>query len=238
MYATGKETILPNGNRTSILPVKRTFRWENVSCIGAMRCSNLPMTMNIYGDIDQHISAFHQCEKCLRKLFFSSRCYVFWISSILRRFLLLFIYFSVRITYDSIIKFHFHILFRIWQKSLWRIVEYCFHPKPLRLSKTFNLQSSVRWHRRLSIIQWNVLFVIFVWECVAQKKQTKCPFIALNANVYYIIWCRVINPKVKNLYGLFQVSAVVNFPINIRKVFWFGLTFFYHNDVNTANKSK
>lgn len=45
----------------------------------------------------------------------------------------------------------------------------------------------------------------------------------MNAKtVYYIIWCRVINPNAKNLSAPFHVSVVVNFTTNIQKHFWFG----------------
>lgn len=85
----------------------------------------------------------------------------------------------------------------------------------------------------------NVLFVIFIWTSFvwfAKKSHSYCNVRFVRSfDVYYIIWCRVINPNAKKPFWLvLSLTAVVNFPANIQKLFWFDLSVFFYDDVNKA----
>lgn len=95
------------------------------------------------------------------------------------------------------------------------------------------------WRR---IAQRNVFQFSYV-EIDWRKKKQSANKRWMQKTVYYIIWCRVINPNAKNLSAPFHVSVVVNFATNIQKHFWFGAvlvrffpiirSFFCYDDVKT-----
>lgn len=88
----------------------------------------------------------------------------------------------------------------------------------------------------------NVLFVIFIWTSFvwfAKKNHSygNVCFVRsfIRCLLYYIIWCRVINPNAKKPFWLvLSLTAVVNFPANIQKLFWFDLSVLFYDDVNKA----